>query len=267
MGVWLWEAAPSSAGGSRMEPGGRAGPCLEGPSPHHPGRRGAWGNAATHGAGSRAAGTPGGGGAAHGQHGTRTGQVGEPQDRTGGTGGLRRERVRAHLCALPCGPCPCARVCVHAPTCASQELSHDPLHREPSQSLPAQPKHSPVALPAWQHSGDRGRCAHTCQEAVAFLEACPTACMTCAGPGAAWARRWLRAGPVPRGGTTWRGAGEPTWARLGRGVTARATGVTVPAWALSCRVGVPPPAAPIGGSPLAHPRRATGRAPYLAPRG
>lgn len=29
---------------------------------------------------------------------------------------------------------------------------------------------------------------------------------------------------------------------------------------------MPPPAAPIGGSPLAHPRRATGRAPYLTPR-
>lgn len=112
LGVWLWEAAPSSAGGSRMEPGGRAGPCLEGPSPHHPGHRGAWGNAATHGAGSRAAGTPGGGGAAQGQHGTRTGQVGEPQDRTGGTGGLCRERVRAHLCA-----CHAARVLVHRCAC------------------------------------------------------------------------------------------------------------------------------------------------------
>lgn len=65
----------------------------------------------------------------------------------------------APLC-MPCGPRPCAQVCMHASACTSQELSHDPLHREPSRSLPAQPKHSLVTLLAWQHSGDRGWCAH-----------------------------------------------------------------------------------------------------------
>lgn len=40
------------------------------------------------------------------------GRWGEPQDRTGGTGGLHRERVRVHVCA-----CRAARVLVHRCAC------------------------------------------------------------------------------------------------------------------------------------------------------
>lgn len=182
----------------------------------------------------------------------------DPQSGAGRDGEHVRYGVRvcAHACAAEL-LCTCVDKCVFV--CTSCACGGRPAAPHGGET----PRSTTAAQPPAAGTGPSGHaCAPTCQWP------------RCAGLRVSPRARGVRRGGVgtapcagPHPGAV--GAGVPAWARLCHGVTLRVERVpvsdTVPAWACSCRVGVPPPPAPIGSFPLAHPRCAMGRAPYLTP--